>query len=86
MTARYAMRLSGRAQKDVEKLTPKLRKKLREILEGILTIDPRRGKQLRGDLKGYWSYRLTYKDRIVYRIFQDRQLVFTDRARTHYGD
>lgn len=86
MNGRYTVQLSGQAKKDVEKLTPKLRSKLQEILLRVLAVDPRQGKRLSGDLKGYWSYRLTYKDRILYRIFDNQHLVFVDRARTHYGD
>lgn len=86
MSAPYAIVFSGQARKDVEKFTPKLRVKLQDICTHVLSVDPRRGKRLVGDLKGYRSYRLTYKDRIVYRIFEDPRMVFIDRARTHYGE
>jgi len=42
------------------------------------------GKKLIGDLAGYWSVRLTYRDRFVYRIDEESQTVFILRARTHY--
>lgn len=86
MSAAYAIIFSDRARKDVAKLTPKLRGKLQDILTTVLALDPQRGKRLVGDLKGYWSYRLTYKDRILYRIFENQQRVYIDRARTHYDD
>lgn len=86
MSAPYAAILSHQARKDVAKLTPKLRTKLHEIITNVLAVDHRRGKRLAGDLRGYWSYRLTYKDRILYRIFEEQRMVYIDRARTHYGD
>jgi toxin YoeB len=39
---------------------------------------------LRGDLAGWWSRRLTYRDRIVYRVEGDRIEVL--RLRFHYGE
>jgi len=47
-------------------------------------VDPHRGKKLVGDLAGYWSVRLTLKNRIVYRVDEDRRVVYIVRARTHY--
>ena len=44
------------------------------------------GKSLLGDLKGYYSVRLSYKDRIVYSIHEDELVVVVVRAMTHYGD
>ncbi len=39
---------------------------------------------LKGDLEGWWSRRLTYRDRIVYRVEGDRIEVL--RLRFHYGE
>ena len=44
------------------------------------------GYQLNFGLKGYYSVRLTYQDRIVYSVRDDELLVVVVRARTHYGD
>jgi Txe/YoeB family toxin of Txe-Axe toxin-antitoxin module len=44
------------------------------------------GKALVGDLKGYYSFRLSYADRIVYSIADEELVVLVIRARTHYGD
>ena len=85
MSPRYDVFLTDQARKDTAKLSPKLRTKLREIVEEVLAERPERGKKLVGDLRGYWSYRLTYKDRIVYRINEERRTVLILRARTHYG-
>jgi Txe/YoeB family toxin of toxin-antitoxin system len=84
--ATYQVRFTRQAEKDVAKLTDKLRAKLKDIIRNRLAVDPYSGKPLTGPLKGYWSMRLTYQDRIVYRILNDELVVIVLRARTHYGD
>ena len=84
VTKRYDIQISQRAQKDFDTLSPKLRDKLHDILRYQIAAHPYEGKKLIGDLKGYWSVRLTYKDRIVYRIEEEQHTVFVLRARTHY--
>jgi mRNA-degrading endonuclease RelE of RelBE toxin-antitoxin system len=84
--ARYRVRFTGPAEKDIAKLTEKLRAKLKDIVRNRLAIAPHSGKPLTGPLKGYWSMRLSYQDRIVYRIKQDELIVMVLRARTHHGD
>ena len=83
---KYAIRFSRQAQKDIRKLTPKLKKKLMDILRNQIAVDPYSGKALVGDLKGYYSVRLSYQDRIVYSIEDDCLIVYVVRAKTHYGD
>jgi mRNA interferase RelE/StbE len=83
---RWEIRFTKTARKDVEKLTPKLRGKLRDILVEVLAEDPHAGKRLVGDLEGSYSYRLTFKDRIVYSLDEQKRIVYIERARTHYGD
>ena len=82
----YKVLFSKQAQKDINKLTPKLREKAKEIIRNQISINPYCGKVLVGDLKGYYSVRLTYSDRIVYSIDNDQVIVFILRSRTHYGD
>jgi mRNA-degrading endonuclease RelE of RelBE toxin-antitoxin system len=82
----YRIRFTRQAAKDVEKLSPKLRTKLKEILRTGLSVNPRSGKALVGELKGYYSLRLSYKDRVVYSVHDDVLLVLVVRARAHYGD
>ncbi len=86
MNGRYEIRITKQAKKDIEKLTPKLRRKLRTILVEVISENPYEGKPLLGDLAGNYSYRLTYKDRIMYSIDEDARIVFIKRARTHYGE
>ena len=85
-SAPYEVRFTRRAEKDVKKLVPQLRRKLYEILTGVIAIDPVQGKKLVGDLTGSYSYRLTYKDRIVYSIDARDRIVYIERAATHYGE
>lgn len=83
---RYDIELTKQAQKDIKKLSPKLKEKLKDILRNKIAVDPLSGKALLGDLAGYYSVRLTFQDRIVYRIEDDRCVVIIIRAKTHYGD
>jgi mRNA interferase RelE/StbE len=83
---RYRIRFTRTATKDVSKLPPKLRKKLREILTEIISRNPYEGKKLIGDLQGSYSYRLTFRDRIVYSINEETKTIYIERAKTHYGE
>ncbi len=85
MSARYEIRITRTAEKDIKKLAPKLRAKLRDILTEIIARNPFEGNKLIGDLEGSYSYRLSFQDRIVYSIDQKRKIVYIERARTHYG-
>jgi len=81
----YEIRLTKEAVKDVAKLTPKLKLKLKAMLLHNIALAPYDGKQLVGDLAGFYSLRLTFKDRIVYSVDEEAHIVFVHRARTHYG-
>ncbi len=80
----FQLQITRRAQKDIATLTPKLKKKLREILINRIAVNPFDGKKLVGDLKGCWSVRLTPKDRVVYSIDEENRIVHILRARTHH--
>ena len=82
----YEVRFSSVARKDVLRLSPRLKKKLKEILLGQISVDPFSGKKLVGDLEGFFSVRLAFKDRIVYSIDAAHRVAYIHRARTHYGD
>ncbi len=84
--SKYEIRFTKIAKKDVERLTPKLKKKLRDILIEVLSKNPYEGKRLLGDLSGSYSYRLSYRDRIIYSIDEAKGIIYIERARTHYGD
>lgn len=83
---RYQIVFTRQAQKDIAKLTPKLKTKLKDILRNKIAIVPQAGKPLLGDLTGYYSVRLSFQDRIVYRIEQERCVVLIVRAKSHYGE
>jgi mRNA-degrading endonuclease RelE of RelBE toxin-antitoxin system len=82
----YAIRFTREAAKDVALLSPRMKTKLRIVLEQQVAPDPRCGKRLVGDLAGFFSLRLSFKDRLVYSIDEEHRTVFVHRARTHYGD
>ena len=82
----YEVRFTKEAVKDFHKLTPKLQQKLREVLSESLSKDPHCGKRLVGDLAGFFSFRLTFKDRIVYSLDDTAKIIFIHRTRTHYGE
>lgn len=82
----YRVRFTPQAEKDIAKLTPKLRTKLKDIVRGCLAVDPYSGKPLPAVLKGYYSTRLSYQDRILYRILDDTLIVIVLCACTHYGN
>ena len=82
----YAIRFTKEAVKDVDKLPPRLKEKLKVIIREQVAPNPRCGKRLVGDLAGFFSLRLSYKDRVVYSMDDESRTVFIHRARTHYGD
>ena len=86
MISLYEIRFTKEALKDVKKLTPRLKTKLKDILDRHLCNDPYSEKKLVGQLKGFYSLRLTFQDRIVYSVDEERKTVFVHRTRTHYGD
>jgi mRNA-degrading endonuclease RelE of RelBE toxin-antitoxin system len=82
----YEIRFTKVAFKDVKNLSPKIQKKLKEIVSGQLAANPYIGKRLVGDLEGLFSLRLTLKDRIVYSVDEKNQIIYIHRAKTHYGE
>ncbi len=82
----YEIRLTKEALKDLKKHPPRLKKKLKEILINRVALEPYTGKKLLGDLQDFYSIRLTYQDRIVYSIDEERKIVFVHRVKTHYGN
>ncbi|MFN3379222.1 MAG: Txe/YoeB family addiction module toxin [Runella zeae] len=52
----------------------------RHPFEGIGKPEP-----LKGDLKGYWSRRITDEHRLVYRVESD-ELILIISVKGHYGD
>lgn len=82
----YEIQFTKQAQKDISKLSPRLKQKLKDILRHKVAKNPFSGKPLVGSLKGYYSIRLSFQDRLVYRIENNKCIVIVIRAKTHYGD
>ena len=82
----YEVRFTKAAKKDVNKLTQNFKKKLKKILQERISINPDEGKQLVGDLAGFYSIRLTYRDRVLYTIDAEDQIIYIHRTKTHYGE
>jgi len=82
----YQLQFTKKAKKDIQSLTPKLKAKLKDILRNKIALTPESGKPLVGSLKGYYSVRLSYQDRVIYRIEKGRCIVIIVRAKTHYGE
>ena len=82
----YEIYITRQAEKDIQKLSPKLKQKLSDILLEVLAKDPFQGKKLTGDLEGSYSYRLTFQDRIVYGVDPEKRKVYIKRTKTHYGE
>lgn len=75
----YEIRITHRAEKDIKKLSPKLKGKLYDVLTEVVAKNPFEGKKLIGDLEGSYSYRLTYQDRIVYSVDIKKRIVYIER-------
>ena len=82
----YEVRFTKEAKKDIAKLTPKLKQKLKKIIKDTIIINPYSSKKLVGDLAGFFSLRLSYKDRIIYTIDEIQKLIYIHRTKTHYGE
>ena len=82
----YEIRFTKEALKDVNKLSPRLKSKLKDILERQVSHEPHSGKKLIGQLKDFYSMRLSFQDRIVYSIDDENRKVYVHRAKTHYGE
>ncbi len=82
----YEIRFTKVAVKDTKKLTAPHKKKLKEILQNRIAVDPYSGKKLAGDLSDFYSVKLSYSDRIVYSVDEESHIVYIHRTRTHYGE
>ena len=51
----FALLVTRQAGKDIVRLAPRLREKLRAILTEVVAVNPYQGKRLVGDLAGYFS-------------------------------
>ena len=82
----YKIRFTKVAFKDTKRLTSPRKKKLKEILQNRIAVDPYSGKKLTGDLSEFYSVRLSYSDRIIYSLDEELHIVYIHRNGTHYGE
>ena len=73
MTSMYRVILSEQASDFLTKLTGKHRQQMASALD-VLAQTPDRGKPLKGELKGYWSFRVGIY-RILYSLRKHEVLV-----------
>jgi len=83
---KYRILFTKQALKDVQSLSLKLKNKLKDILMNVIVENPYCGKKLLGKLDGNYSYRLDFKNRIVYSVNKPERIIYVKRARTHYGE
>ncbi len=86
MNQPYELRFTKEAKKDIDKLSEERKPKLKKILISQIALTPHSGKKLTGDLIGFFSVRLSHKDRVIYSIDEEKHGVYIHRARTHYGE
>ena len=83
---KWSVVLSRQARKDVKKITNAgLEKRTKKLLD-ILQRDPYQPpyEKLRGDLKDYYSRRITIQHRLVYQIIDDSRTIKILRMWSHY--
>ena len=83
---KYKVLFTKQAVKESKTLSEKQLKKLKEIINELISVKPYFGKKLLGKLKGNYSYRLNLKDRIVYSVDKKKNTIYIKRCRTHYGN
>ena len=90
---KYIIEISSRARKELQFHYQSGNKAVIRKIEKIfleLSFTPYEGtgnpEPLKYHLSGYWSRRINRKDRIIYRVFEDRVVVLVVSAIGHYGD
>jgi toxin YoeB len=87
----YKIVIDKTSQKEVKKLmkNDKLFKRFLEIIEDMKQ-DPYspsyKFERLTGNLSGYYSKRLSLKDRIIYRVDDQEVIVYIEGVLGHYDD
>ena len=90
---KYSIEVSSRARKELQahhksgnqRTIKKIEQIFRELSETPFT-GTGNPEPLKYHLSGYWSRRLNKRDRIVYRVFEDKVQVFVVSAIGHYSD
>lgn len=89
---KYTVEISSKARKELQNHYKSGNKSDIRKIEQIffeLSETPYEGtgnpEPLKYNLSGYWSRRINRKDRIVYKVFEDRVIVLVVSAIGHYG-
>nr|WP_195985671.1 Txe/YoeB family addiction module toxin [Clostridium sp. D33t1_170424_F3] len=84
----YEVKLSKRAQKDLQKLKQnglsKKARSLAEIMQKNPWQNPPPYEKLVGDLSGFYSRRINAQHRLVYKVYEEEQTVAIYSMWTHY--
>lgn len=84
----YEVKLSKRAQKDLQKLKQsglsKKAKSLVDIIKENPWQNPPPYEKLVGDLNGFYSRRINVQHRLVYKVFEEDKVVAIYSMWTHY--
>lgn len=90
---KYTLEISSKARKELQVHYRSGHKTVIRKIEQIvreLPINPYEGtgnpKIFKYELTGYWSRRINKKDRILYRVYEDRIIVLIVSAIGHFGD
>lgn len=90
---KYSIEISSTARKELQVHYQSGNKATIIKIEKIfleLSITPYEGtgnpEALKYNLSGYWSRRINQKDRIIYKVYEDKVLVLIVSAIGHYGD
>ena len=90
---KYSIEISVRARKELQVHYKSGNKSVIRKIEQIfleLSVAPYEGtgnpEALKYNLSGYWSRRINHKDRIIYKVYQDRVIVLIVSAIGHDGD
>lgn len=90
---KYSIEVSSRARKELQahhksgnqRIIKKIEQIFRELSKTPFT-GTGNPEPLKYHLSGYWSRRLNKRDRIVYRVIEDKVQVFVVSAIGHYDD
>ena len=90
---KYTLEISSKARKELQGHFRSGNKSVIRKIEQIfleLSNTPYEGtgnpEALKYDLAGYWSRWINKKDRIIYRVYEERVVILIVSAIGHYGD
>ena len=90
---KYTLEISLKARKELQLIYKSGNKSdIRKVEQIFLELSdtPYEGtgnpEPLKYRLSGYWSRRINKKDRIIYKVYEDKVLVLVVSAIGHYGD